>query len=132
MIALQKNWSRVRLNPMQNLLTAAQQRQLPPLYAQDGKGMQAKAYVKFFCGATTWFATEFDAETGDFFGYVHNAARPQDSELGYFSAQELCQPATCEVLVNGVARRMTLRVERDLHFKPKTLDAAIRELERGE
>ena len=43
---------------------------IPALYAQENEGDQAIVHVKFFCPWShwTWYATEFDPETGIFFG----------------------------------------------------------------
>lgn len=71
--------------------------------------------MKFFAGSLTWWATEFDPATGQFFGLVYNANLADqcpDGELGYFSAEELCS---------------TGLVERDLHFQPKPVSEALRE-----
>jgi hypothetical protein len=90
------------------LLTEANRRSLPPLYAQDGKGMEATAYVKFFTpdSSWTWWATEFDGED-IFFGLVDGFER----EVGYFSLKELSE----------ARGPLGLAIERDLHFKPTTL-----------
>lgn len=101
---------------------------LPPMGAQDGKGDEAIAYVKFFdpCGSWTWFATEAvgytaagdainpsefpkrdDIEDVNFFGLVHGHER----ELGYFSLRELAD-------VNGPLR---IGIERDCWFTPRPL-----------
>ena len=79
---------------------------LPPLYAQDGKGGKAIAYVKFFLGSWTWWATEFDGED-TFFGLVEGF----EKELGYFSLSEL----------ENIKGPLGLPIERDLHFQPQTL-----------
>ena len=78
---------------------------LPPLYTNDGIGMQAIAQVKFFTPSSdwTWYATEYDG-TDRFFGLVIGF----EIELGYFSLSEL----------EGVGGL----VERDLYFKPKSLE----------
>jgi hypothetical protein len=68
------------------LLTAEDVRALPPLYAQDGTGEDATAYVKFFgSGRWTWYATEasavidtFDGEAEVALDDVHDASRIQD------------------------------------------------------
>ena len=95
------------------LLTAADRNALPPLYTQDGKGMHAIAYVKFFnpAGAGTWYATEFDG-TETFFGYVTGLG---GDELGYFSLSEL----------QSYKGRMGLGIERDRHFRPTPLTTCI-------
>jgi hypothetical protein len=113
-----------KLNRSQKLLTAAQARQLPALYSTDGQGDNAIVYAKFFLGALTWYATEFDAETGTFFGLVDNVSmrdQEPEGELGYFTAEELC---TITAPVHCIGHtRLSFRqpVERDIHFEPKTL-----------
>jgi hypothetical protein len=93
----------------QQMLTKENRQQLPPLYAQDGKGMDAIAYVKFFnpCGSGTWYITEFDPETNMAFGL----ACLQERELGYIDLNELM----------AVKLRFGLYIERDIHFKPTKL-----------
>jgi hypothetical protein len=86
---------------------------LPPLYAQDGKGGKAIAYVKFFIGSWTWHATEFDGED-TFFGLVEGF----EKELGYFSLSEM----------ENTKGPMGLPIERDLHFKPKMLEEIAPEM----
>jgi hypothetical protein len=100
------------------LLTKAIRKRIPALYSQEKKGMEAKVHVKFFnpCGAATWFATEFDPETGRFFGYV--SMHLGEGELGYFMLHEL----------EGVRLPFGLGIERDRHFEPKPLREAIEEL----
>lgn len=118
-----------KLNRWQKMLTAEQARALPPLYANDGQGLNAVAQVKFFCGPFTWFATEFNAEDGLFFGLVVHATDCPDGELGYFAADEICARQVPERLPAPAGRiRIIPVVERDLHFAPKSLLAAFREL----
>lgn len=119
----------MKLNHWQKLLTAQQARALPALYAQDGKGLAAVAHVKFFAGGLTWLASEYDPQQGLFFGLVVNHAAPEFSELGYFSAAELCsrQVPTAERLPGGRFKLHPV-VERDLHFQPTTLAAAFKAL----
>ena len=97
------------------LLTKELRRKLPPLYSQDGKGGKAIARVKFFSpsGSWTWYGVEFDGEDR-FFGLVDGHFK----ELGYFSLSELES-------VNGP---MGLPIERDLYWKPKTLEEIAPEL----
>ncbi len=82
---------------------------LSPLYSQDGKGGKAVVYAKFFCPSSswTWLATEFDGHD-TFFGLVEGF----EKELGYFSLSEL----------ESITGPMGLPIERDLWFKPKTLE----------
>ena len=92
------------------LLSAANRRALPALYAQDGRGYDAVAYVKFFnpTGAATWYATEFDGED-TFFGLCDLGWG--EPELGYFSLAEL----------RSVRGPFGLGIERDLHWRPRPL-----------
>lgn len=91
-----------------SLLTKENRRQLPPLYSQDGKGGQAVAHVKFFTpdSSWTWYATEFDG-SDLFFGLVDG----HEKECGYFSLEELAT----------TRGPMGLAIERDRHWKPRTL-----------
>lgn len=86
------------------LLTKELIRKLPKLYAQEERGLEAIAYIKFFdsWGSWTWFAIEFDGED-TFFGYVVGSY----PELGYFSLSEL--------------KSLGWRIERDRFFTPTTL-----------
>lgn len=81
---------------------------LPALYANEELGLQAQAIVKFFTPDSnwTWYASEFDGED-IFFGLVIG----MEMELGYFSLAELA----------SVRGPLHLPIERDLHFKQKTL-----------
>ena len=93
------------------LLTQAIRKALPPLYAQDGKGGDAVAYLKLFTpdSSWTWYATEFDGED-QFFGLV----RGHETELGYFSLREL----------ESVTGPLGLPIERDRHFGKHTIGEA--------
>lgn len=91
------------------LITKAIEKKLPPLYSQDGKGDQAVAYLKIFdpCSQWTWYATEYDPETGECFGGVQGF----EWELGYFNLNEL----------KAVKNRFGIGLERDMYWNPKTL-----------
>ena len=90
------------------LLTKELKNKIPPLYSQDGKGLEAIAYVKFFdpCGSWNWYVTEFDGED-TFFGLVCGF----ENELGYFSLSEL----------ESVKGKLGIGIERDLYFDPQPL-----------
>jgi len=92
-----------------NLLPEHVAKTLPKIYAQEGKGYNAMAYLKFFdpCSNWTWFVTEFDGRD-TFFGLVIG----HFVEFGYFSLTEL---AACK-------NRLGIGIERDIHFTPKTLE----------
>ena len=93
------------------LLTAKNRKDLPELYAQDGKGDEAIAYVKFFnpCGSWTLYITEFDGED-TLFGLAVGG-QIQFPTLDYSSLNE----------ISNVRNRMGLGIERDRSFKPKTI-----------
>lgn len=99
----------------QKFLTKANEKALPALYAQDGKGYDATAHVKFFTpwAGWTWFATEYDPDTGTFFGWATDGSGT--GELGYFTKAEL----------TGITGPVGLTVERDYHFTATTLTDAI-------
>ncbi len=69
--------------------------------------------AKFFCpwSSWSWYATEFDPETGRFFGFV----RGDFDELGYFSLEEL----------ESLRGPFGLGIERDLFFGVHTLAEAM-------
>jgi hypothetical protein len=92
----------------ENLLDDHSREKLPELYSGEEKGLDALAQVKFFTPDSnwTWYASEFDGED-IFFGLVIGFA----IEFGYFSLQELQE----------VRGPWGLPIERDIHFKPKTL-----------
>ena len=106
------------------LLTKEIREKLPPLYAQDGKGGKAIAYLKLFTpdSSFTWWITEgspikdeSDAEVDyHFFGLVEG----QFKELGYVSLKE----------IEEVRGPMGLPIERDLHWQPKTLEEIAPEM----
>jgi hypothetical protein len=83
---------------------------LPPLYANERKGLEAVAPIKFFTPDSnwTWYPTEFDG-TDVFFGLVDGF----EMELGYFSLSEL----------ESVRGGLGLSIERDLYFEPASLQA---------
>ena len=101
----------------QKLLTQELRKQLPPLYAQEDKGMQAVAYARFFhaYGCGVWYITEFDGED-TCFGWAE--VLPGCGELGYFSLSEL---EALEATINGKRIPALQAVERDIHFTPAPL-----------
>jgi cation transport regulator ChaB len=96
------------------LLTKELEKQLPPLYANEAKGKEAVALVKFFSPMSnwTWYASEYDPESRTFFGLVDGA----EQEFGYFSLDEM----------EGVEGPMGMpAVERDLYWEPKTFNEIL-------
>lgn len=82
--------------------------ELPELYANEELGSAAQALVKFFMPDSnwTWYVSEYDGDDilfGLVLGFV--------AEFGYFSLSEL----------ESVRGPLGLPIERDLHFKSKTL-----------
>jgi hypothetical protein len=94
------------------LLTKEILKKIPALYANEDISDMSKirVYVKFFfpAGAGSWYGTEYDQETGIFFGFV-NLGDDQMAELGSFSLHELES-----INVRG------LRIERDKFWDDKT------------
>jgi len=90
------------------LLTKANRRELPALYATDKTGFEPKAVVKFFdpCGSWSWYAAEFDGDD-TFYGLVDG----HSVEYGYFTLSEL----------EGFRGPLGIGIERDRHFTPKSL-----------
>jgi len=85
---------------------------VPKLYETENERLEDKmARVKLFLPATawTWYVMEYDGND-TCFGYVDSGT--DGSEYGYFSLKELSELRTSS----------GFRVERDIFFKPKTLD----------
>ena len=53
--------------------------------------LEARVYVKFFhpLKRWTWYASEYDQESGIFFGWVKSGIDSNYDELGYWSLAEL-------------------------------------------
>ena len=94
---------------------------IPALYANENAHDHDSvlAHAKLFSPYTgwTWYVTEWDRETGLCFGLVEGFER----EIGYFDLTELAEAT----VFGGVPA-----VERDLHWKPKTLGEIRRESSR--
>jgi len=91
------------------MMTKELGKKIPPLYSQDGKGDEAIVYAHYFnpYGVGEWWILEWDGEN-EMFGYA-DLGFP---ELGYISLSELEN-----VSIGG----MELPIERDLHWREKTL-----------
>ena len=104
----------------QKLLPQSIRKTIPPLYAQDGKGMEAIAHLRFFSAYSSngvWYLTEFDHDGGDTcFGWAE--ILPGCGELGYFSLSEL---ESLEARINGRRIPGLQAIERDIHFTPTPL-----------
>ena len=96
------------------LMTKELEKTFPSIHSNEEKDPKDVLIIaKFFCpwGNWTWYATEYDPETGRFFGFV----RGDFDELGYFSLQEL----------ESVRGPFGLGIERDLFFGVHTLAEAM-------
>jgi hypothetical protein len=95
------------MEPIMMLLTKANKAALPPLYSQDETPAERLiAHVKFFTpdAEWTWYACEFDPDSGQFYGLVDGL----DKEFGYFALDEL----------EHVRGPLGLPIERDRYFEP--------------
>lgn len=89
--------------------TQAQARRLPALYTTEQNTSKVAVVRYFFGGRGAFYAVEFDASAGEFFGYgVFDSG---DSEYCYMTLDDL----------------RWRRAERDLHFSPKTLGDACKQ-----
>ncbi len=94
------------------LLPAVVLAALPPLYSQDGKGLDAVAHLRLFAGGSAvWYLTELDPATGEAFGWAD--AYGDSGELGYCSLPE----------IGGSGAPMNGIVERDCHWTARPLSA---------
>lgn len=100
------------------LMTKAIEKAIPAIGKQDG-AKNPKVYLKLFnpCGRYTYYATEYEPETGLLFGYAVSNARPEESEFGYASLPEMA----------AVRLPFGLGIERDMHFTAKGLVEALRD-----
>lgn len=90
-------------------LTKELERRFAQLGRQDNKDDRTIVVVKFFAPDSnwTWYATEFEPDTREFFGLVIGF----EAELGYFSLDEL----------ETASGPLGLPIERDLYWKETTL-----------
>jgi hypothetical protein len=91
------------------LLTKELEARLAHIGRQEEKGDDAIVIAKFFTpdSSWTWWATEYDPETHEFFGLVQG----HEVELGYFSLDEL----------ETITGSLGLHIERDRYWKEATL-----------
>lgn len=91
------------------LMTKAIEARFKQLGSQEDKGDEAIVVCKFFdpVGSWSWFATEWNPDTREFFGYVHGL----EDEWGPFSLGEL----------ESIRRPLGLGIERDRWWKEMTI-----------
>jgi len=114
------------------LLDPETRAKLPHLYANEEKGLEVQAVVKFFLPGSswTWYASEGSPVDADgyydtdkpkvdfiFFGLVDGL----ELEFGYFSLREL----------ESVRSPLGLPIERDLDFEPTSLQELLELHQRG-
>lgn len=105
------------------LLPKAIEKQLPPLYSQDGKDKSdVMVPLKIFnpYGLGTWYLYEYDPVERRFFGLVDLF----EPEYGYVSLDEL---EAVSVPCGG----HNLPLERDCHWTPKPLSEIWETVQRG-
>lgn len=97
------------------LLTKLIEKKLPALYATEELGDEAICYLKLFTPWShwTWYATEYDPETGTFFGLVQGL----EEELGYFTLEE----------IQSIKGPAGLKVERDMYWIERPLSECRKE-----
>jgi hypothetical protein len=98
-------------------MTREIERRFAELGDQDDKGDDAIVVAKFFTpdSSWTWFAVAYFPEDRTFFGLVDG----HFLELGYFALEEL----------ESVTGPLGLHIERDLHWKERTLGEVRASLE---
>lgn len=92
-----------------DLIPQELQDKIPKLYETEEQENPI-AYVKLFIDGWTWFITELSIDKNICFGYV---VSPFDSELGYFSLEEIM----------SIKGSLGTNVERDTSFKSTRLSA---------
>lgn len=100
------------------MLTKAIERDFAKIGSQEGSE-DPIAVAKWFdaCSRWTWYATEYDPETGICFGYVISGLGSDCDEWGYFSVVE----------IGTIRNSMGLPIERDCYREPGTFKG-VREL----
>ena len=96
-----------------NLLPKELEQRFAAVGGQEGKMFDAIVVARYFdpCGSYTWYATEFDPERREFFGFVCG----DEEEWGLFSLAEL----------QRARGALKLGIERDFHFEEMPLRAAL-------
>jgi hypothetical protein len=92
------------------ILSDEDKKSLPPLYSTEKTPdpiVQIKLFVPW--NNWTWFVTEGQEEEGDF--RMFGLACGHENELGYFCLSEM----------EGITGPGGLKIEKDIHFKPKPL-----------
>jgi len=101
------------------LMTKELQRKFEIVGAQDGKGINATVLAHYFnpTGRGDWYATEYDPESGTFFGFV-SIFGDHCNEWGYFTIADL----------QGLTLPLGLSIERDRHYTPRPISYHLKQL----
>ena len=97
---------------------------MPRVYEQDGKGMEAIAYLHYFTGGCDWWITEADTEEPMIgFSDTPQPNRRLSEQLQTFGLADMGEPelgyiSIKEIIENGA--------ELDLYWEPKTLRDALK------
>lgn len=91
---------------------------LPRIGEQDGLGDNAIVHVHLFGAAGDWWITESDADGHEAFGYVRFSGMPDCAELGTIWIPEIQELVQSRFIGK---RDFRFLVERELHWRPKTL-----------
>ncbi len=98
---------------MRELIPKELRNKIPSLYSTEDES-DPMVFCKLFLDGWTWYITELSIDGDICFGYV---VSPYESELGYFSLEEL----------KSTRGRLGTWVERDLFFKPTKLSILRKE-----
>jgi hypothetical protein len=88
----------------------------PPLYAQDGKGLDAITHAHYFVGGCDWLVSEYDPADQLGFGWACLNGDRDNAELGYVSLVELEEIRAPLLVENSEGQRIRIGaslVERD-------------------
>jgi len=91
---------------------------VPEIYAQDGRGEEAIVYVKIFSIKSDhrWYITEYDPKTGEIFALCTNHG---EAEFGYSALHG--KQWKGEAMQDLNDKSFVPPFERDLHFQPTTI-----------
>jgi len=72
--------------------TEKQLAKIPAFYSGKNTSIEEKKiYMHFFMGGCDWYATEYNPEEGNFFGFAILNGMYDMAEWGYFNYRELCE-----------------------------------------
>ena len=89
--------------------------EIPPIYAQDGKGKNAIAYLHYFNSSSDRYITELDKDNLEGFGFTILNGDTQNAEFGYIPLTQFTQQKASYWDLNL-----------DLNFNPTTLNQVFR------